>query len=107
MLEETRVAKCVSDELRCELLQTVRLECIGERDLQQHWLRLFDTALDLGDLADAIASILPVDAELRQDLLAETDPAARAVGLREHIRTLAAIHRARRCTTEKRQWKMN
>jgi hypothetical protein len=75
--------------------------------MQQHWLRLFDTSLGLGDLADLIASGLPIDAELRQDLLEEPDAAARAVALADHIRTLAAITRTRRTQSPCADWKMN
>lgn len=92
---------------RDALRQTVQSECVGDHELQEHWLRLFDTSLPLGDLADLIASVLPIDAELRQDLLVEADPAARAAAVREHIRTLASMVRVRRCPSPQAEWGMN
>ena len=93
--------------LRQELRQTVETEFVGDREVQEHWLRLFGTPLELGDLTDLIASVLPIDAELRQDLLAQPNPATRSMALREHIHTLAAITQTRRRQCRNGDWKMN
>jgi hypothetical protein len=61
----------------------------------------------LGDVADLIASALPVDAELRQCLLAELDPVARTSLLGDHIRTMASVMRVRRTQNPEAGWKMN
>jgi Lon protease-like protein len=76
-------------------------------ELRAHWLNLFDTPLELGDLADLIAAGLKVEGELRQRLLAEADPLARASCLAEYLRTLAAVMRARSGERAGSQWKMN
>jgi Lon protease-like protein len=94
-------------KLRRELRQTLESECTGEDDSRAHWLRLFETRLPLGDLADLVASGLSIDAELRQDLLAEADPAARVNKLIEHIRVLAAVARARRTQSPAAEWNAN
>ena len=107
-IESSDDAPCAAlDELRERLQETVREDFVGDREVQEHWLRLFSTPLELGDVADLIASVLPIDAELRQDLLAESDPVERATTLREHIRTLAAITQVRRGQNRNADWKMN
>jgi Lon protease-like protein len=98
---------CQLKFLRSTLQKTLRAESVADSEILGHWLRLFDTQLELGDLADLIASGLPIDAELRQDLLAEPDAAARTSILIDHIRTLAAITRARRTQQPGAAWRMN
>lgn len=93
--------------LRRRLHAAVADEFVGDHDVRRHWLRLIDSSLELGDLADLIASGLPVEAELRQALLAEVSPAQRAAALIEHIRTLAAVTRTRRSPSPNADWTMN
>jgi uncharacterized protein len=81
----------VTDELRAGLFDTIRENPALDPDLRRHWLRLADTELDLDELSDLIAASVPVEAELRQCLLAEPDAFARATMLKEQMRTLAAI----------------
>ncbi len=65
------------------------------------------TQLGLGEVADLIASALPVEAELRQCLLAELDPVARTTLLTDQIHTLAAVMRIRRTQSPAADWKLN
>jgi Lon protease-like protein len=95
------------EKIRGDLHQTVESEFVGDREIQEYWLKLLDAPLKLGDVADLIASALPVDAELRQCLLAEADPATRTALLTDLIRTLAAVTRARRTHSPSAEWKMN
>lgn len=106
LIESHAISPCMEQQLRCELRHTVCRELV-DVDVQKHWLQLFECSLNLGQLVDAIASTLPVDAELRQDLLNEADPAARAVALRDHLRTLAAVTQTRRSQCTAPQWGMN
>jgi len=94
-------------ESRQTLYKTVRQEFVGDHEIREHWLRLFKTKLELGELADLIASVLPIDAELRQSLLAEPDPVARATTLCGHIRILSAVTRARRTPDLASEWAQN
>lgn len=93
--------------LREDLRRTIREEPVREREVQRHWLELFDTDLDLGSLSDLIASGLPLEPELRFQLLAERDPGRRATFLSRHIRTLSATARVRRTESAESEWKMN
>jgi Lon protease-like protein len=95
------------DKLRQDLQATLETEPVCESGIQDHWLRLFEIPLGLGDLTDLIASGLPIDAELRQSLLAEADPLVRARALADHLRTLAAVTRARRTPSPNAAWRMN
>jgi Lon protease-like protein len=93
--------------LRDDLRKTVQTEPVGGSEIQEYWLKLLDTALELGEVTDLIASGLPVDAELRQCLLAELDATARTTLLTEQLRTLAAVLRNRRTQSPAAEWKMN
>lgn len=95
------------DRLRVDLQRTIEAEFAGEIEMQEYWLELFESSLELGDLADLIASGLPIQAELRQRLLAEPSPIARATQIAAHIRTLAAVTRTRRTHSPNADWKMN
>lgn len=95
------------DKLRADLRRTIEVEFANDSEIQQHWLRLFESALELGDLTDLIASGLSIDSELQQGLLVEPDPTLRAAILNEHIRTVAAVIRTRRTQSPQAEWKMN
>ena len=95
------------EQIRDTLQQTIEAEFVGDREIQEYWLKLLGAPLELGDVADLIASALPVEAELRQCLLAEPNPSARALLLTEQIRTLAAVTRNRRTQSPNADWKMN
>jgi uncharacterized protein len=81
----------VTRELRAGLFDAIRENPALDQDLRRHWLRLAETELELDELSDLIAASIPVEAELRQCLLAEPDAFARAMMLKEQMRTLAAI----------------
>jgi uncharacterized protein len=96
-----------ADKLRQELRETLEKGSICDSGIQEHWLSLFEAPLELGDLADLISSSLGIDAELRQRLLAQADPLARAHELTTHMRTLAAVTRTRRHESPCADWKLN
>lgn len=95
------------EKSRHSLKETIEAEPIGDDEVRAYWLKLLGTQLGLGDVADLIASALPVDAELRQCLLAELDPVARTSLLSDHIRTMASVMRVRRTQNPEAGWKMN
>ncbi len=96
-----------SQDARTALRALIASEMPGADEVQQYWLKLLDTGLELGDVADLIASGLPLEGELRQCLLAELDPVARTQLLLEHLRTLVAVTRIRRTQSPGAEWKMN
>ncbi len=93
--------------LRRKLRAAVRGDVACDVEVRQGWLQLFQTSLELGDLADLVASGLPVEAELRQCLLAEPDPGARITLLCEQLKTLTAVARSRRGGGQGDDWTMN
>ncbi|MFH1748283.1 MAG: LON peptidase substrate-binding domain-containing protein, partial [Planctomycetota bacterium] len=92
------------DQLRGDLQRTIEAEFVGETEMQEYWLELFESSLGLGDLVDLIASGLPIIAELRQDLLAEVNPVTRAAHIMAHIKTVAAVTRTRRIQSPNAEW---
>lgn len=82
--------------LRDELRHVVGDFTAADLDVRQHWRRLFELPLDIGDIADVIGSALQVDAELRQCLLAEAAPTARVRLLLSLLRDQQAIADRRR-----------
>ncbi len=97
----------VAEQLRAALRSAVA-ECVSiEAGLCQEYLELFDGGLPLGEVADVLASGMPVDGELRQCLLAETDDAARAGMLREQIETIVKVARTSRRRVDVQPWSLN
>jgi Lon protease-like protein len=101
------VPRAALEKSRHTLRETIEAEPIGDDEVRAYWLKLLETQLGLGDVADLIASALPVDAELRQCLLAELNPVARTSLLGDHIRTMASVMRVRRTQNPEAGWKMN
>lgn len=95
------------EQVRDELRQALETECVQDSEVPDYWRKLFTTDLEVGDIADLIASGLRIDAELRQSLLAEPDPVARARELSHHLRILAAVNRAHHAQVPAAEWKMN
>jgi Lon protease-like protein len=95
------------EELRRELCEAIHAHLAAEAEICDHYLRLFETPLPLGELTDLIAGGLPVVGELRQCLLAELDTCTRAKMLLEHIHTLASVTRRARDVDQRRDWKLN
>jgi uncharacterized protein len=82
-------------KLRDELKELLQNPFFARLDLRRQLSKLFNLSLELGELADLLASGLPVPAAVRLALLAETDSAARASHLLDQIRTLIAISQNR------------
>lgn len=93
--------------LRKSLRDMIRDNDAADPETADNWKQLFDAHLPLGDVADVIASGLPVIAELRQCLLSEPDAPTRAKMLLEHMRTLAALDRCQRRASHGGDWAMN
>lgn len=94
-------------ELRRELYAAIRQYVATDGDSCEQHLRLFDTQLSLGELADLIAGGLPVVGELRQCLLAELKTCPRTKMLLEQIRTLGSVARRARSIDQAASWKLN
>ncbi len=89
-------------------LRSAVADCVSiEAGLCHEYIELFDSGLPIGELADVLASGMPVDGELRQCLLAETDDAARAGMLREQIETLVKVARTARRRVDVHPWSLN
>ena len=97
----------VRRQLRCELFDAIRQHVAAEADCCEHYLQLFEAPLSLGELADLIASGLPVAGELRQCLLAELETCGRAQFLLEQLRTLSSVMRRARLVEQHAEWQMN
>jgi hypothetical protein len=105
--ETPEIPRAALEQSRHSLKETIETEGIGDEEVRAYWLKLLGTQLGLGDVADLIASVLPVDAELRQCLLAELNPVARTTLLNDQIRTVASVLRVRRTQSPEADWKMN
>ena len=92
--------------LRRQLCDVVERNLIVAGPREQH-LSLADTPLSLGELADLIAGVLPVEGELRQCLLAEHDVCTRARMLLDQIDTLGMVARQARHATQPVAWNFN
>lgn len=94
-------------QLRCELLAAV-LRLVGSDDeCREQCLRLFDSQLSLGTLADLIAGGLPAIGELRQCLLEELAACARTRILLEQLDTLGSVRRCACHTAQYAEWQRN
>ncbi len=85
-----------SRELRRELLSAIRHDTAIDPELRRHWIKLFDTSLDLEELTDLIGAGMPSEPELRQCLLNETDASERVEMLLEQLHTLEQVSRVSR-----------
>jgi hypothetical protein len=79
----------------------------GGPELRDYWQSLLDASLSLTDLTDLISAGLPVEAELRQCLLDEQQPAQRARMILDHLRTLSEVAARRRSYSLDAPWAMN
>jgi Lon protease-like protein len=93
--------------LRRELIEIISSERLEEEEHGRLWANMLETSVELGTVADLIAATLPVDAELRQCLLAELDTAERVSLLAQQLRTLAAVRRTRRTPSPHAEWTLN
>ncbi len=94
-------------QLRKELHKALRNSTLAEQNIRDHWLNLLRTPLGLGDVTDLIASGLPVDGEVKQCFLSETDAPARATMLLSEIQALTAVAQQRRQMASDEPWRMN
>lgn len=88
-----RTTESQDERLRKELWAAIRGNPGLDPDLRRHWLRLVRTGVELDALSDLIGAGVPIEAELRQCLLAEPDAFARTTMLLDQVRTLRAIAR--------------
>lgn len=93
--------------LRRQLVEIITSERLGEEEHGRLWVNMLETSVELGAVADLIAATLPVNAEVRQCLLAEIDTAARVSLLAQQLRTLAAVRRTRRTPSPHAEWTLN
>jgi Lon protease-like protein len=94
-------------QLRRELLEAVRQHLAAKNHAYEHYLRLFDAPLSLGELADLIAGGLPVVGELRQGLLAELEAGNRVRMLLAHLHTLTTVTCNAHGAERRPPWKLN
>ncbi len=83
-------------ELRLGLRGALAAMLEDQPEAGRRCLALIESHLDLGALADMLASALPLIPEVRQSLLAEGDAVRRATRLLEHVHLLAALSRRKR-----------
>lgn len=83
-------------QLRQRLRAAVLDMFAGGEEAARRWRRIFESELDLGELTDFVAFGVPGSGALRQSLLAQTDSAARAQALLDHLHTLTALADSRR-----------
>lgn len=81
-------------ELRRSLREALAASGWPPNAIREHLLDALRAPVPLGDVTDVICGCLPIDASLRQDLLAEPNAFTRATRLLEHLATLRAIAQA-------------
>jgi uncharacterized protein len=103
----TSTSDAESAALRTELFAAIRANDTLDAELRRHWLKLAQADVELDVLSDLIGAGLPLEADVRQLLLAEADAAGRVRMLVEQINTLAAIVRASRRMPGPDEWSLN
>jgi hypothetical protein len=94
------------ERLRRELLAGVERH-LTRRGFGGLHAKLVKAALPLGQLADVVATQLPVAGEVRQCLLAELDACVRTEMLLEQIRAVASVARHARPVEQSAAWHLN
>lgn len=87
--------------LRETLWEAVTAGALCSKSAEQSVARLFQADVPFGALIDLLSSGVPVDAEIRQQLLEELDDGQRAQMLLDSLATVNAVHAAQaamRCT---------
>ncbi len=97
----------VCQQLRREMFEVIKQQMLADAECRDHYLRLFEEPLSLGELTDLIASGLPIVGELRQQMLAEPEACTRARMLLKHLQTPGEIITRARRKDQDAVWKLN
>jgi Lon protease-like protein len=107
---ETAVTHCgatATTRLRRQLYQAIERNPVAADLFERCLSCLFNVPLSLGELTDVIASVLPIDGELRQSMLAELDAGTRARMLLDQIDTLGEVSRQACQAAQPTAWNLN